>query len=88
MGSVTQPGMSGKAHFVFNVDQFYWYLPANTRRWPNDGLMLDGRRKQWPNIGPSLGQRLVFAGVHTLYMWHKISMPIIDGDGLQDKQSN
>ena len=28
--------------------------PANTRRWPNIGLMLGQRRRRWPNINPTL----------------------------------
>ena len=34
--------------------------PENTRRSPNVGLMLAHR---WPNIEPTLGERLVFAGL-------------------------
>ena len=33
--------------------------PANTRRWPDVGLMLPRR---WATISPKLGHRLVFAG--------------------------
>ena len=36
--------------------------PANTRRWPNVGLLLGQRRRRWPNSKPTLGQRLIFAG--------------------------
>ena len=36
--------------------------PANTRRWPNVGLMLGQRRRRWANVSPTLGQHLVFAG--------------------------
>ena len=36
--------------------------PANTRRSPNDGTMLANRPRRWPNIVPTLGERLVFAG--------------------------
>ena len=38
-------------------------IPANTRRWPSVGLMLDQRRRRWANINPALGQRPVFAGI-------------------------
>ena len=36
-------------------------IPANTRRWPNAGLILCQRRRRWANIKPALGQRLLFA---------------------------
>ena len=36
------------------------HCPANTRRWPNVGLLLDQRRRRWVNIKPTLCQRLVF----------------------------
>ena len=35
---------------------------ANTRRWPNAGLMFTHRLRGWPNFNPALGQRLVFPG--------------------------
>ena len=35
-------------------------LSANTRRWPNVGLMMGQRRRRRPNIKPALGQCLVF----------------------------
>ena len=31
--------------------------------WPNVGLMLAKRFRRWPNISPTLGRRIVFAGV-------------------------
>ena len=37
-------------------------FPISTRRWPNVGLVLCQRRRQWANIYPPLGQRLVFVG--------------------------
>ena len=46
--------------------------PANTRRWPNDGLMLDQRRRRWANIHPTLGQRLVFAGPNVT-PWNRVN---------------
>ena len=36
--------------------------PANTRRWPNAGLLLAHRLRRWTNNSPALGQRIVFAG--------------------------
>ena len=36
--------------------------PANTTRWPNVGLMLGQRCRQWANISSTLGQRVMFAG--------------------------
>ena len=41
------------------------YVPVNTERWSNGGSMLAHRLRRWPNIDPTLGQRLVFAGVWT-----------------------
>ena len=40
--------------------------PANTRRWTNVGLMLDQRRRRWPNNKPTLFQRLVVIGPHCM----------------------
>ena len=34
--------------------------PADTRRWPDAGLMLGQRRRRWPNIKPALGQWWVY----------------------------
>ena len=38
-------------------------VPANTRRSPNVVLMSGQRRRWWPNIKTTLGERLVFAGL-------------------------
>ena len=38
-------------------------IPANTRRWPSVWLILAHRLRRQPNIIPTLGQRLVFAGM-------------------------
>ena len=38
-------------------------FPANTRPRPNVGPMLVHRLRRWPNIGPTLGRYLVFAGL-------------------------
>ena len=38
-------------------------MPANTKRSPNVGTMLAHRLRHWPNIVPTLGERLVFAGM-------------------------
>ena len=35
--------------------------PANTRRWPNAGLMLAHRLRRWANISPVLSDCVVFA---------------------------
>ena len=32
-------------------------IPANTKRLPSVGLMLGRRRKRWPTIKPTLGER-------------------------------
>ena len=37
----------------------------------NAGLMLDHRRRRWPNIKPALGQRLVFAYVAFICTGHE-----------------
>ena len=39
---------------------------ANARRWSKVGLMLGRRRRCWTNINPTLGRRLVFAGIVNL----------------------
>ena len=36
---------------------------ANTRRLPKVGLMMAQRRRRWANSEPTLGERLVFAGL-------------------------
>ena len=41
---------------------------ANTRRWPNSGLMVDHRLRRLPNIGPILGQLPVFAEMFLTYV--------------------
>ena len=38
-------------------------IPANTRRWTNDGLRLAHRLRRWANLKPSLFKRVVFAGI-------------------------
>ena len=35
-------------------------VPANTKRWPNVGLLLAHRLRRWPNIDSKSGQCLVF----------------------------
>ena len=35
---------------------------ANMKALPNVGLMLAHRQRRWPNINPTLGRGLVFAG--------------------------
>ena len=36
--------------------------PANMRRWPSVGLLLDKHRRRWANSEQMLDQRLMFAG--------------------------
>ena len=52
-------------------DYFQQYIcrrsPADTRPWPNVGLMLGECLQRSPNIKPTLGQPLVSAGRQTLY---------------------
>ena len=38
-------------------------LAHRLRRWPNVGLLLAHRLRRWPNSKPTLGQRLMFAGL-------------------------
>ena len=45
----------------------------NMRRWPNVGLLLKQRRRQWANSKPMLGQRLMFAGRGEIRKWQTIS---------------
>ena len=42
---------------------FFLRIPANMIRWPNVGLLLGQRRRRWPYSKPTLGQRLMFAGI-------------------------
>ena len=37
--------------------------PANTTRCPGVGPMLCQRRRRWRSVGPTPGQRVVFAGI-------------------------
>ena len=43
---------------------------ANTTCWLNGGVMLDQSRKWWADIGPGLGQLVVFAGISHDYLIH------------------
>ena len=43
-------------------DQFSLHFPANTIHSANVGLMLGQRRRRWPNIKPTLAERIVLAG--------------------------
>ena len=43
--------------------------PANTRHLSNAGPVLVHRLRRWPNIGPPLGGRLVFAGERLSSGW-------------------
>ena len=53
--------------------EFTVIYPANTRRSPNVGLMLGHRLRRWSNITPTLGERLVFAGI-----WHVVLLDVCD----------
>ena len=64
-------GLIGNCRLLCHFDHLLWFLPlwwhmiynpANTRRWPNVGLLLVHRLRHWPNVETTLGQRLVFAG--------------------------
>ena len=39
------------------------YITGNTRRWPNDGLMLAHCLRRWPDIKPALDERIAFPGL-------------------------
>ena len=51
-------------HFVLLQMRIIWltHFPVITRRSPNVGLMLVHRLRHWPNIKPTLSERLVIAG--------------------------
>ena len=44
----------------------FTHLKLCVSRCPNVGLMLAHRLRRWPNIRPTLGQHLVFAGLDQL----------------------
>ena len=48
---------------MYNESRAQSINPADTRHWPNVGSMLADRLRRRPNIEPTLGQRLVFAGL-------------------------
>ena len=50
--------------------------PANTKRWPDVGLLLAHRLCRWTNIKTTLIKRLVFAGnnVHLLSADHDCNL--------------
>ena len=43
------------------------HIPANTRRLPNVGTMLDQRRRRWANVVLTLGECFVFVGYLVYY---------------------
>ena len=51
-------------------------ITADTIRWPNVVLSFGQRCRQWANSKPTLGQRLMFAGMATMTNY-KISHHII-----------
>ena len=44
------------------------HMPADTKRWTNDGVMLDQHYKPWTSITLWLSPRLVLAGRHLLFV--------------------
>ena len=52
-------------------------IPANTRHWPNVGLMLGQRRRRWPDIGPTLCRCFVFSGKGVPFLRMYIIMNIL-----------
>ena len=51
-------------------------IPANMRRWPTVGLLLTHRLRRWPNGKPTLGQRLMFAGISLGANTHAVTLMI------------
>ena len=45
----------------------YWEVQQAERRWPLWGLMLDQRRRQWPNVKPTWFSHIVFSGLSTAH---------------------
>ena len=58
--------------------------PSNPRRSPDAGLMLGQRRRRWPNIKTTSGERLGF-DVHLLIPWYHCH---IDPNGIDDNNFN
>ena len=58
------PGLPGLFVACLFSGALRYGFPAYTRRWPNVGLLLGQRRRRWANSKPTLGQRLMFAGLH------------------------
>ena len=60
-------------------------LPSKHESWPNVGLLLGQRRRRWVNSKPTLGQRLMFAGVWlslgVLGHLHRRIQELTDGGG-------
>ena len=54
----------------------YGNRPANTRRLPNVGSMLARRLRHRSNIEPTLGKRLVFAGIKPQFTMKYIHLPL------------
>ena len=52
-------------HVVFREDE---WVPGNTGRWSNVGLMLGHRRKRWTNIKPALVGGFVVVGVEVKWL--------------------
>ena len=54
--------------------------PANTRRWPDVGLMMARRLRRRPIINSTMGQRLVFAGDPPIYVPSRFDNTLVDHD--------
>ena len=62
----------------WNSSRFWYGNPADTRHWPKAGSMLVLRLRRRPNIEPTLGQCLVFAGKMLVFiesLWSDVGMP-------------
>ena len=53
----------------------YSHIPANTSPSPNVGAMLGQRRRRWPNITPTLGERQMLTGIAALTFNYILSSP-------------
>ena len=60
MATMARCGSCSQANSFSKRLQWCKQNPANTRHWPNVGLMLGQRRRRWNNISPTLSQHLVF----------------------------
>ena len=63
---------------------------ANTKRWIIDGLTLVHRLRRWPNVSPSMAQRLLLTGadqsnVMSEWWWKSTRINVHGGDVYDNK---